>query len=333
MMTKILAYHVRDDEQPFIDEWVREHHIQVDSVTEELHDDTVALAKGYDGVDFKQRSLITDKPDLYEKLHAYGISQLSARSAGIDTLNLDWAKANGIRVSNVPSYSPRAVAELVLTQAMQLIRHIPEFRARFQDNNYVVDGLRSRELSELTIGIIGVGRIGSAVARIFHALGATVLGNDITKPREDLKGVLRYTTKDEIYRIADVVTVHVYYSEKNHHLVGKDEFAKLKPSAFFINDSRGHVIDTVAFRDALLDHQFAGGGLDVVENETQVFNQKFADETPVPLYNELKQIPNLLLTPHIGFFTDHAVRNMVVESLDDTLAFLENRPTEHEIHF
>ncbi len=98
------------------------------------------------------------------------------------------------------------------------------------------------------------------------------------------------------------MTVHVYYSEENHHLVGKEEFAKLKPSAFFINDSRGPVIDTVAFRDALLNHQFAGGGLDVVEDETQVFNQKFDKETPVPLYNELKQIPNLLLTPHIGFF-------------------------------
>lgn len=332
-MTKILAYHVRDDEQPFIDEWINKHHIQVDSVTEELHDETVSFAKGYDGVDFKQRSVITDNPDFYKQLHSYGITQLSARSAGIDTLNLDWAKENQIRVSNVPSYSPRAVAELVLTQAMQLIRHIPEFRARFKDNDYIVDGLRSRELSELTIGIIGVGRIGSAVAKIFHALGATVLGNDITDPKEELNGVLRYTTKDEIYKTSDIVTVHVYYSEENHHLIGKTELSKLKSTAFFINDSRGPVIDTVAFRDALVKHQFAGGALDVVENETQVFNQKFKDSTPVPLYNELKTIPNLLLTPHIGFFTDHAVRNMVVESLDDTLALIEGRPTEHEIHF
>lgn len=332
-MTKILAYHVRDDEQPFIDEWSKAHHVQVDSVTEELHDDSVDQAKGYDGVDFKQRSVITNKPDLYKKLHDFGITQLSARSAGIDTLNLDWAKKNGIRVSNVPSYSPSAVAELVLTQAMQLIRHIPEFRARYADNNYVVDGLRSRELSELTVGIIGVGRIGGTVAKIFHALGTTVLGNDITDPRDDLKGILRYTTKDEIYRTSDIVTVHVYYSEENHHLVGKNEFTKLKPTAFFINDSRGPVIDTVAFRDALKTNQIAGGALDVVEDETQVFNLSFEKETPNALYNELEQIPNLLLTPHIGFFTDHAVRNMVVQSLDDTLAFIEGRPTEHEIKF
>lgn len=330
-MTKILAYHVRDDEQPFIDEWVNKNHVQVDSVIEELHDETVSLAKGYDGVDFKQRSVITDNPDFYKQLHSYGITQLSARSAGIDTINLDWAKENQIRVSNVPSYSPRAVAELVLTQAMQLVRHIPEFRNRFKKNNYIVDGLRSQELSELTIGIIGVGRIGSAVAKIFHALGATVLGNDIADPQEELNGVLRYTTKEEIYQASDIVTIHVYYGEKNYHLIGKNEFAKLKSTAFFINDSRGPVIDTVAFHDALVQNQFAGGALDVVENETKVFNQKFTDSTPVPLYDDLKKIPNLLLTPHIGFFTDHAVKNMVVESLDDTLALIEGKPTDHEI--
>ncbi len=242
-MRKIIAYNVRDDEQPFIENWATTHHIQVDSVLEELHDNTLHLVKGYDGVNFKQRSIVTDSPEFYKRLHEYGITQLSARSAGIDTLNLDWAKQNKIRVSNVPSYSPRAVAELVLTQAMQLIRHIPAFKERFRNNNYVIDGLRSRELSELTIGIIGVGRIGSAVARIFSALGATVLGNDITEPRPDMKGILRYTTKDEIYKTSDIVTVHVYYSEDNYHLIKNDSFSKFKPDAFFINDSRGPVVD------------------------------------------------------------------------------------------
>ncbi len=90
-------------------------------------------------------------------------------------------------------------------------------------------------------------------------------------------------------------------------------------------------VDTVAFKDALESGLIAGGALDVVEGETKVFNQKFDTESPLQIYNELRNISNLLLTPHIGFFTDHAVKNMVVESLNDTLAFLENRPTEHEI--
>lgn len=330
-MTKILAYHVRDDEQFFIDEWANQHHIQVDSVPYELHDDTVDRAKGYDGIDYKQRSILSSRPDLYRKLHDFGIKQLSARSAGIDSANLNWAKQNNLRVTNVPSYSPPAVAELVLTQVMQLIRHIPQFNQRLNRNDYVVNGLRSRELSELTIGIIGVGRIGGTVARIFHALGATVLGNDIASPRDDLKGILTYTSKEDLYRKSDIVTVHVYYAKQNYHLIGEKQFDLMRDTTFFINDSRGPVVNTNALLAALHEKQIAGAALDVVENETNIFNLKFDEKTPEPLYNALKELPNVLLTPHIGFFTDKAVENMVKQSLDDTLAIIEGRHSEHEI--
>ncbi|GAF36304.1 D-2-hydroxyacid dehydrogenase [Lentilactobacillus farraginis] len=332
-MTKILAYHVRDDEQAFIDEWASQHQVQVDSVSAELHDDTVDLANGYDGVDYKQRSVLSTRPDLYRKLHGFGIKQLAARSAGIDSVNLTWAKQNGLKVTNVPSYSPPAVAELVLTQAMQLIRHIPQFNERLNHNDYIVNGLRSRELSELTVGIIGVGRIGGTVAKIFHALGATVLGNDITAPRADLKGILTYTSKEELFSRADIVTVHVYYAKQNYHLIGEKQFDLMKTSAFFINDSRGPVVNTNALLAALHQHQLAGAALDVVEHETNIFNLKFEEKTPEPLYNALKALPNVLLTPHIGFFTDIAVKNMVKQSLDDTLALIEGRRSDHEIAF
>lgn len=331
-MTKIIAYHVREDEQPFIDEWSKTNQVQVDSVPYELHDDTVDDAKGYDGLNYKQRSILSDKPELYKKLHDFGIKQLATRSAGIDSVNLKFAQENDLVVTNVPSYSPPAVAQLVLTQAMELIRHIPQFEQRLLQNDYVVNGLRSKELSELTIGIIGVGRIGSTVAKIFHALGSTVIGNDL-KPREDLKNILTYTTKEEIYRRSDIVTLHVYYSDENYHLIGKKELESLKKTAFLINDSRGPVVDTKALLTVLKDEKIAGAALDVVENETNIFNLKFTKETPEPLYNELKKLPNVLLTPHIGFFTDIAVKNMVKQSLDATLDVIEGRTSQKEIVF
>lgn len=329
-MTKIIAYNVREDEQPFIDQWSEEHGVQVDSVLEELHDDTVSLAQGYDGVDFKQRTVVTENPDFYKTLASYGIIQLSARSAGIDTVNLDWAKANNLRVTNVPSYSPEAVAELALTQVLQLMRHIPQFNDRLSQNNYVVLGLRSRELTELTVGIIGVGRIGGTLARIMHALGATVIGNDIRAPREDLCGVMTYVSKEELYQRADIISVHVWGGADNQHLIDASAFAQMKPTAYFINDSRGPVVDTHALINALTDQQIAGAALDVVEDETKVFNQKFDGPTPVDNYNELKRMTNVLLTPHIAFFTDHAVRNMVMQSLDDTLTIITGGTSEHE---
>ncbi|MTV81625.1 D-2-hydroxyacid dehydrogenase [Secundilactobacillus folii] len=333
-MTKILAFHVRDDEQEFIDQWSKEHQIQVDSIPLpiELHDNNIEKVKGYDGLIYKQRSVLSNNESFYQKLHEYGIQQIATRSVGIDTINLEFAKKNHIRVTNVPSYSPEAVAEMALTQAMQLVRHIPQLSARLRDNNYFIEGLRSRELTELTVGIIGVGRIGGTLARIFHLLGATVIGNDIRPPREDMRGVLTYVSKEELYKRADIISIHVWGGADNAHLIGKDQFAQFKPSAFFINDSRGFVVDTDALVTALKEKQLAAAAIDVVEKETSIFNHSFdGDETPVPAYNELKKMPNVLLTPHSAFFTDHAVKNMVMQALDDTLTIIQGGVSPHEI--
>ncbi|MFT8425875.1 MAG: NAD(P)-dependent oxidoreductase [Liquorilactobacillus sp.] len=333
-MIKIIAYHVRQDEEPFIAQWSKKNEIEVKSVPFELHPDTVEYAKGYDGIIFKQRSKLDEDGLIYQVLKSYGIRQLSCRSAGIDTVNLSAAKLNGIKVTNVPSYSPHAVAELVLMQAMQLIRHYPEFKARLDNNDYVVDGLRSRELSEYVIGIIGVGRIGRTVAQIFHSLGAKVLGNDLVRnPELEQAGTLKYVEKDEIYRKADIVTSHVYLSEQNIHLIGQNAFSKMKSTAFLINDSRGSIVNTADLLVALEKKQIAGAALDVVEEETKIFNLKFDRQTPVVNYNLLKELPNVILTPHIAFYTDIAVERMVKQALDDALNIIQGKHSVHEISF
>ncbi|KRL36821.1 D-2-hydroxyacid dehydrogenase [Liquorilactobacillus uvarum] len=333
-MVKIIAYHVRQDEQPFVEEWSRKNHVEVKSVPFELHSETVHYTQGYDGIIYKQRSRLDSDGSIYKTLKNYGIQQLSCRSAGVDTIDFKAAAANDIIVTNVPSYSPHAVAELVLMQALQLIRHYPEFKARLDKNNYVVDGLRSREISEYVVGIIGVGRIGSTVAHIFHALGATVLGNDlIEKPELEQAGVLKYVSKEEIYQRADIVTSHVYLSQQNVHLLGQKAFAQMKPTSFLINDSRGPVVDTAALVNALEKKQIAGAAIDVVEDETKIFNLKFNGVTPVENYNHLKRLSNVILTPHIGFYTDIAVERMVKQSLNDALTIIQGGHSSHEINF
>lgn len=331
MVKKLIVYHTREDEKPFVDQWAKKNHVQVDTVPFELHYKTVNFAQGYDGVIFKQRGSLSSKENIYKKLHDFGIKQLSCRSAGIDSINLKWANKYHLTITNVPSYSPRAVAELVLEQAMQLVRHFPEFKKRVEENNYIVDDLRSRELSELTIGIIGVGRIGSTVAKIFHLLGAKVLGNDL-KENPKLKGILKYTSKEKLLKNSDIVTIHVYYSTNNFHLIDRKKLGLLKPSAFFINDSRGPILDTKALIQKLKNRQIAGAALDVVEGEVGLFNKSFSGDIPNTNYKKLKSFQNVLLTPHIGFFTDHAVKNMVNEALDDALAILNGQHSKHEIN-
>ncbi|AEB74509.1 D-2-hydroxyacid dehydrogenase [Lentilactobacillus buchneri] len=331
-MKKILAYNILGYEKEFVLEWAAEHpDVQVDFNDVELHDDTVDLAKGYDGIDYRQRSMLSETPDLYRKLRDFGITQLSLRSAGVDSCNLKWAKEYGLTISNVPSYSPEAVAEMTLTHALNLIRHIPQFQSRMAKNDYIVEGLRSRELSEMTIGIIGVGRIGSTVAKIFKRFGARVLGNDIHE-NDAFRDLVTYTSKEDIFKNADLITMHTYMSDENYHMIDKAQFTQMKPSAFFINCSRGPIINTDALIDALQNHQIAGAGIDVIENETEIFNQSFDGDIPLKEYTKLKAMDNVFLTPHVAFYTDIAVKNMVKQSLDDTLKLITGQTTGHTIH-
>lgn len=333
-MKKILAYNILEYEREFVLEWAKEHpDVQVDFNAIELHDDTVQLAKGYDGIDYRQRSKLSDDSKLYETLREYGIHQLALRSAGVDSCNLKAAKENGLTITNVPSYSPRAVAEMTLTHAMNLIRHIPQFQKRIRQNDYIVNGLRSKEISNLTVGIIGVGRIGSTVAKIFKALGAKrVLGNDI-KENDEFRDLVEYTTKEDIYQHADLITMHTYMSDQNYHMIGQPQFEKMKKTALFINCSRGPIVDTDALVTALETGQIAGAGIDVIQDETKIFNQSFVgqDKIPLPVYTKLMNMENVFLTPHVAFYTDHAVKNMVKQSLDDTLMEISGKESPHRV--
>jgi D-lactate dehydrogenase len=220
---------------------------------------------------------------------------------------------------------------MTLTHALNLVRHIPQFQSRIAKDDYIVEGLRSRELSEMTVGIIGVGRIGSTVAKIFKRFGARVLGNDI-KENDKFRDVVEYTSKEDIFKNADIITMHTYMSDDNYHLIGKEQFKQMKSSAFFINCSRGPIVDTDALIEALENQEIAGAGIDVIENETEIFNQSFDGEIPLKAYTKLKAMYNVFLTPHVAFYTDIAVRNMVKQSLDDTLKLISGQSTDHTIN-
>lgn len=177
-MTKILMYSVRADEKPAIKQWSRAHQVTVDTTNHEFHDETVAMADGYDGIVIQQRGPISADDKIYSQLAKMGIKQLTTRTAGVDVINLSAAKAAGLVVTNVPAYSPNSVAEMSVTQTMRLIRNLEIVEKRSDNNDYKLRGPIARELRTLTVGIIGAGRIGGTAARLFNALGANVIAYD-----------------------------------------------------------------------------------------------------------------------------------------------------------
>lgn len=327
---KILMCSVRDDEQDAIQAWAAAHQIQVDTNDLEFHPETADLVKGYDGLVIQQRSPIGGDASLYQSLAAAGLKQLTSRTAGVDTIDIPAAKAAGLVVTNVPAYSPNSVAEMSVAQTMRLIRNLEMFDQRISQQNFQWAGLQAREIRSLTVGIIGAGRIGGTAARLFHGLGAKVIAYDVVRHPE-LEDVLTYVdTKEDLLRQADVVDLHVDLNETSAGLIDAAALKLMKTDAYLINASRGPVIVTDDLVAALKAGEIAGCALDTVEGENALFNQNHQGEVLQDTnVAQLMQIPNVIITPHVGFYTNLAVKNMVDISLDDVLAILNGETTAH----
>ena len=328
---KIILLSVRDDELPAIKQWQEKHpDIELQTADWELHPDTVDRLQGFDGVIIQQRSQIGD--EVYPELKRLGFKQLTSRTAGFDVINMPLATANNLKVSNVPAYSPHSVAELALTHTMRLIRQLPLFDARMQEQDFRWQGLQAAEISSLTIGIIGAGRIGSTTARIFHSLGAQVIAND-TKPNHELDDILTFKTKEEVLQEADVVCLHVDLNETSKNLIDAQALSLMKPSAYIVNECRGPVVDTDALIQALEKKQIAGAALDTLTGEENFFNVDLrGKEIPSEQLKKLRSMDNVIITPHIGFYTNIAVQNMVDISLDDTVSLIQGQSCDHVLN-
>lgn len=323
-------YNVRPDEQKPLDGWVKQNGVQVDTNSVPLNADTVDLAKGYDGIVIQQHGSVSD-PTIYEKLHSFGIKQITLRITGYEIIDLDQAKQNDLVVTNVPAYSPRSVSELVLADVMSLLRHIGEVGEREKHGDFSWKGVEAREIHTLTVGIIGAGKIGSAVARIFRALGATVIAADPIH-RPELNDTLTYVDHETVFKTADIVTMHTPLTDETNQMITADVFKQMKPSAIFINASRGQVVDTGALVNALENQEISAAAIDTFEGENTIVGQDLSGkQIENDNLKKLLAMPNVNVTPHIGFYTEVAVQNMVEIALNDVVMILKGQKSPHEV--
>ena len=329
-MTKILMTSVRDDEQVAIKQFAQEHDIEINT-TPKLIDDAVDLTAGVDGLVIQQRSPVD--PAVYPQLKVNGLKQIATRTAGFDMVDIQAAHDNGLTVTNVPAYSPRSVAEHALMQIFRLLRKSYRFDTQVASGDFRwFSDEQALEIHTATIGIIGVGRIGGTLAKLLKALGARVLGFDV-QPREEMRGIVNYVSKEDLLKQSDVVSLHVDLNPTSTGLLTAADFALMKPTAGLVNASRGPVVVTADLVAALKDHQLAAAALDTFEGENEVVmtDRREKGLADVPLVEELHAMDNVILTPHIAFFTNLAVKNMVDFALEDVLLILDGKPSPHEI--
>lgn len=319
-MKSIKLFGVREEDIPFINEWSEKNQVLVDLDSDILSLETVDRVKGFDGVSLSQQIELDET--VYKKLHDYGIKQIAQRSAGFDSYNLELAKQYELVITNVPSYSPNSIAEYTVSQALNLIRNFNDIQNKTATYDFRWQpSILSRSIKDLKVAVIGTGRIGSIVGKIFaEGFSSEVVAYDI-EPQISCEAYLTYQeSMSEAIKDADIVTVHIPATKDNTYLFNEAVFAEMKTGTVFINCARGTIVDTKALLDALNSGKLKGAALDTYEGEKGLFpsdqsNTQLDDAVLV----ELIERQDVILSPHIAFYTDAAVKNLIVDALDATL--------------
>lgn len=333
-MTKIYMYGVSDAEAPFIEIWKQNHpEIEVVTDTDILTNETVDRCLDADGVTTYQYAKVDH--DVYAKLQENNIHNISQRMAGFDPFDLEEAKKRDIIITNVPAYSPGSIAEFAVVQMLNGLRHMYRIYNRSRQHTFLEgDEVRGSRLANCTVGIIGTGRIGREAARISRrGFGAKVLGYDVYQ-NEEVKSILEYRdTVEEIMEEADVISLHLPAVNDTIHMFNDEMFKHSKEGQVLVNVGRGALIDTPALLDALKEGRIGFAALDTYENEFDYVKHDWKDkEMEDKLLEELIARDDVSYTPHLAYYTDESVQNMVYFALQSTMNIIEEGDDENRVN-
>lgn len=331
---KIVAYGIRADEKPYLNEWSKANpEVAVTSTGKLLDETTVDLAKEADGVVVYQQKPYT--ANVLNKLASYGVKNISLRNVGVDNIDATAVKQNGFKITNVPAYSPQAIAEFTVTELMRLLRNTKTFDRKIANGDLRWAPDVAEELNQMTVGVFATGRIGRAAIQIYRGFGAKIIAYDVFHNPELEKEGIYVDTPEELYAKSDVLSIHAPATKENEHMLNDEAFSKMKDGVYILNPARGTLVDTDALIRALDAGKVKGAALDVYEDEVGVFNTDFGSFDKIPderLKNLLKR-DNVLVTPHIAFYTKKAVHNMVWFAMDANKSLIETGNSDKLVKF
>ena len=264
-----------------------------------------------------------------------GLKLIATRSTGFDHIDIEACRSRGIAVSNVPSYGENTVAEHTMALLLMLSRKVHQSVLQVRSGHVDLAELTGFDLQGKTIGVIGSGHIGLHVIRIARGFGMRVLGFDVRRDPflADLLG-FTYVNMDRLLAESDMVTLHCPLTSQTHHLLGRVQFAAMKTGAFLINTSRGGLVDTDALIEALEKGKLAGAGLDVLEGEELINEEKQLLQQPLDVDRLRTAVRNRVLlaredvvfTPHNAFNSREALTRILEVTLSNLEAFRVGQP-------
>lgn len=323
---KIAFYGTKPYDKIWFEPMGKEYGFDIHFIEASCNQETVFMAKGYDAICI----FVNDYVDagMIDALYEMNVKAILLRSAGYNNVDVKAAE-DKIVILRVPSYSPEAVAEFAMALLLTVNRLTHKAYNRTREFNMSLNGLMGMDLYEKTVGVIGTGKIGQAMIRILNGFQTHVLCYD-PYPVEGLEA--EYVSLEEIFRNADVITLHCPLTSDTRHLINKDTIAMMKKGIYLVNTSRGGLIDTEALINAMLEGKFGGVGLDVYEEEEGVFyedrsNDIITDDNLA----RLMTFPNVLVTSHMGFFTREAMQAIAQTTLENAYALENGLPLFNQV--
>ncbi len=326
---KVTVYNCRPfDEKDMFEKFSKELDIELVLCPDAPNAENAALAKGSECID-----IITSKmpADLLKIFADYGVKYVTTRTIGYDHIDVKAAKELGMTVANAP-YGPHGVADYAVMLILMTIRKMKRILERTNIQDYTLAGIQGRELKDLTVGIIGTGRIGRTVLQNLTGFGCKLIAYDIFESEEVKQMGIPYVTLEEMWQQADVISLHAPLTDENFHMIDEKAIGKMKDGVMIVNTARGGLIDSEALIAGIESGKIGGAGLDVVENE---FGLYYYDHKSDILNNRelaiLRGFPNVTVSHHMAFYTDECVKTVVRDSLLGCKCFVEGKENPWEV--
>ncbi|MBS3101819.1 hydroxyacid dehydrogenase [Candidatus Woesearchaeota archaeon] len=328
-MPKIAFFEIEDWEKPYLKQKLKGHNLYFSE--EHLNEKNAVKVKDFDIVSVFIYSSINK--NVLSKLKK--LKLIATRSTGFDHIDLKECKKRGIIVCNVPHYGENTVAEHTFALILNLTRKIHKAWEKTKELDFSQQGLRGIDLSGRTLGVVGVGSIGRHVIRIARGFEMNVIAFDVFENKKLEKELgFKYVNFDYLLKNSDIITLHCPYSKKTHHLLNKKNIKKIKKGALLINTARGALIETDALLKALQKGGLGGAGLDVLEEECyvredkEVMSRHFPKECDLRIILEnhaLAKMGNVIITPHNAFNSVEALQRILDMTIENIKFFLKKK--------
>ena len=329
-MTKprVFVYSLRDfDEKPLFEKYAAEMGFEIGSTGALPTYENLDLLKGYEYV-----SVLTTPIDarMLDRMKELGVRMVCTRTIGYNHIDVAHAKEIGMVVTNI-TYDPTGVAEYTVMMMLMALRKLPAIEARGARNDFSLNGLLGKELKNCTVGIVGAGQIGITVMRILSSFGCRILYSN-RREKEEASALAEFVPLDDLLAQSDVVSLHLELNPETEHMFGREQFAKMRKDAYFVNTGRGPLVDTPALVDAVRSGTIAGAAVDVIENEFDMcYYDRSGSEYRNDVLESVRSVPGIIHTHHMAFYYEDAIRDMVYNCLHGMRMLADGKEAPHRI--